>query len=60
MELIITRMVIDKDETRLRTIEPLKEFLKATPGVTFTAAGAGSAADHQRHEHISHVPARFD
>ena len=53
-------MVIDKDETRLRTIEPLKEFLKATPGVTFTAAGAGSAADHQRHEHISHVPARFD
>jgi hypothetical protein len=32
-------MVIDMDETRLRTIEQLEEFLKATPEVAFTAPG---------------------
>ena len=48
------------DETRLRTIEQLQEFLRATPEVAFTAPPAGSAADNQRYEHISRVLARFD
>ena len=59
-ELIITRMVIDMDETRLRTMEQLQEFLKATPEVAFTAHGLGGAADNQRYEHISRVLTRFD
>ena len=53
-------MVIDMDETRLRTIEQLQEFLKATPEVAFTAHGLGGAADNQRYEHISRVLTRFD
>ena len=53
-------MVIDMDETRLRTTQQLEEFLKATPRVTFTAHGRGGAADNQRYEHISRVLARFD
>ncbi len=48
------------DETRLRTIEQLEDFLKATPGVTFTAPGVGAATDNQPYEHISRVLARFD
>ena len=48
------------DETRLRTIEQLEEFLRATPEVAFTALGVGRAADDQRYEHISRVLARFD
>ena len=48
------------DETRLRTIEQLQEFLKATPEVVFTAPPVGSAADNQRYGHISRVLARFD
>ena len=43
-------MVIDMDETRLRTIEQLEEFLRATPEVAFTAHDAGGAADNQRNE----------
>ena len=53
-------MVIDMDETRLRTIEQLEEFLRATPEVAFTAAGVGGAADSPRYEHISCVLMRFD
>ena len=48
------------DETRLRTIEQLEEFLGATPEVVFAAPGAGRAAENQRYEHISHVLTRFD
>ena len=48
------------DETRLRTIEQLEEFLGATPEVVFAASGAGRAAENQRYEHISHVLTRFD
>ena len=48
------------DETRLRTIEQLQEFLSATPQVTFTAVPAGDAADNRRYEHLSRVLARFD
>ena len=58
--MIITRMVIDMDETRLRTIEQLEEFLRATPEVAFLAHGPDGAADNQRYEHISRVLARFD
>jgi transposase InsO family protein len=53
-------MVIDMDETRLRTIEQLEEFLRATPEVAFAAHGLGSAAGNQRYEHISRVLTRFD
>ena len=48
------------DETRLRTIEQLQEFLTATPEVAFTAPPVGNAADNQRYEHICRVLARFD
>ena len=34
-------MVIDMDESRLRTIEQLKKFLDATPLVAFAASGTG-------------------
>ena len=51
-------MVINMDETKLRTIAQLQEFLDATPVVKFTlAAGAGDA---ERYEHISRVLKRFD
>jgi hypothetical protein len=53
-------MVIDMDETRLRTIEQLADFLRATPEVAFTAPVMGGAGDNQRYEHISRVLARFD
>ena len=44
------------DETRLRTIEPLEEFLSACGPVAFTAAGD----DGERYAHISRVLLRFD
>jgi len=51
-------MVINMDETKLRTIAQLQEFLGATPAVKFTlAAGAG---DTKRYDHISRVLKRFD
>jgi hypothetical protein len=53
-------MVINMDETRLRTIEQLQAFLVATPQVGFTAHVAGAGDDNQRYEHISRVLARFD
>jgi len=48
------------NETRLRTIEQLQEFLNATPDVAFTAPPASGVADNSRYEHISRVLARFD
>jgi len=48
------------DETRLRSIEQLKEFLRATPQVTFAAHSLGVTADNERYEHISRVLTRFD
>jgi len=35
-------MVINMDETKLRTIAQLQEFLDATPEVSFTGAAGGS------------------
>ena len=46
------------DETKLRTIAQLQEFLDATPEVSFS--GAAGEADTQRYEHISRVLRRFD
>jgi len=51
-------MVINMDETKLRTIAQLQEFLAATPEVSFTAAAGDD--DRQRYAHISRVLKRFD
>jgi hypothetical protein len=51
-------MVINMDETKLRTIAQLQEFLDATPEVSFT--GTAGDGDAQRYEHISRVLRRFD
>jgi len=53
-------MVIDMDETWLRTIEQVQEFLRATSEVAFTAPSTGGATDNRLYEHISRVLARFD
>jgi hypothetical protein len=58
--LIITRMVIDMDETKLRTIGQLEEFLAATPEVAFSARGVVGDRDRSRYELISRVLTRFD
>ncbi len=46
------------DETKLRTIAQLQEFLDATPEVSIE--GATGDADAQRYAHISRVLRRFD
>ncbi len=46
------------DETKLRTIAQLQEFLAATPEICFTCAVGGG--DTQRYAHISRVLRRFD
>ena len=48
------------DETRLRRIEQLTEFLRATPEVVFSAHGENEDGDKQRYEHLSRVLKRFD
>jgi transposase InsO family protein len=55
--LIISKMVINMNESKLRTIAQLKEFLAATPQVLFTAA---STDDSQRYDFIARVLRRFD
>jgi hypothetical protein len=49
-------MVIDMNESRLRTIEQREDFLSACGPVAFTAAGE----DGERYGHISRVLLRFD
>jgi hypothetical protein len=51
-------MVINMDETKLRTIAQLQEFLDATPEVSFT--GTVGDGDSQRYEHINRVLKRFE
>ena len=51
-------MVINMDETKLRSIAQLQEFLDATPDVSFT--GTAGEANTQRYAHISRVLRRFD
>ena len=46
------------DETRLRTIAQLQDFLDATPDVCFS--GIGEKDDSERYAHISRVLKRFD
>jgi hypothetical protein len=46
------------NESRLRTIEQLQEFVEATPQVQFSAHGGDG--DSQRYQHISAVLRRFD
>ena len=45
------------NESRLRTIEQLREFLDATPQVQFSAHGGDG--DSQRYKHISAVLRRL-
>ena len=54
--LIIVRMVINMNETQLRTIEQIEQFLSASGPVEFSAAGD----DSERYGHISRVLKRFD
>ena len=58
--LIIPRMVIDMDESRLRTVAQLQEFLAATHDVTFAPPGASAADSVARYAHLSRVLTRFD
>ena len=51
-------MVINMNESLLRTIAQLQEFLDATPQVQFSSHG--DDGDSQRYKHISAVLARFD
>jgi len=51
-------MMINMNETKLRTIEQLEAFLKATPEIEFIGI-AGDAGD-ERYAHISRVLKRFD
>ena len=50
-------MGTNMDETKLRTIAQLQEFLAATPELSFTGAVGGG--DTQRYEHVSRVLHRF-
>jgi hypothetical protein len=49
-------MVINMDESQLRTIEQIEQFLSASAEVAFTAHGG----DVERYAHISRVLKRFD
>jgi hypothetical protein len=51
-------MMIDMNETKLRSIEQLEAFLKATPEIEFTGI-IGDGGD-ERYAHISRVLKRFD
>ena len=52
-------MMINMNETKLRTIAQLEEFLKATSDVSFS--GIDSTEDNnERYEHITCVLTRFD
>jgi hypothetical protein len=50
---IITRMVMNMNETRRRTIAQLQKFLTSTSQVEFLASGEGDVGDAQRYEHVS-------
>jgi hypothetical protein len=54
--LIIQRMVINMDESQLRTIEQIEQFLSASAEIAFTA----HSGDLERYAHISRVLKRFD
>lgn len=54
--MIITRMVVNMDESKLSTIEQIEAFLGASGQVAFAA----HAGDTERYAHISRVLRRFD
>ena len=54
--LMILEMVINMNETRLRTIEQIWQFFSASARIEFSAAGD----DAERYAHISRVLKRFD
>ena len=49
-------MVIKMDESQLRTIEQIEQFLDGSAEITFTA----HASDVERYAHISRMLKRFD
>jgi len=49
-------MVINMDETQLRTIEQIEAFLRGSASIKFSAVGD----DTERCAHISRVLTRFD
>ena len=49
-------MVINMNETRLCTIEQIRQFLGASAAIAFSAVGD----DSERYVHISQVLKRFD
>ena len=53
---MIREIVIDMNETQLRTIEQIEQFLNASAVIEFSAVGN----DSERHGHISRVLTRFD
>jgi hypothetical protein len=53
-------MVINMDESKLRTIAQLEEFLAATPGVSFSGVANAETGVDERYAHISRVLKRFD
>jgi len=53
--LMIPRMVINMNETRLCTIEQIEQFLSASAQIDFSAHGG----DLERYAHISDVLRRF-
>ena len=54
--LIITRVVINMDDSKLSTLPQVEEFLSASTGVEFKP----DAGDLERYAHISAVLKRFD
>lgn len=48
------------NETKLRTIAQLEEFLAATPAVSFSGVANAAPGSDERYAHISRVLARFD
>lgn len=53
--MIIQPMVINMNETKLRTIKQLRDFLRSSAEIEFSAQGT----DDERYAHISHVLKRF-
>ena len=51
--------MINMNETKLRTISQLEEFLKATPDVSFSGID-GQSGNNERYKHITRVLIRFD
>ena len=51
--------MINMNETKLRTIAQLEEFLQATSDISFSSVD-GKSGNNERYEHITRVLTRFD